>query len=305
MNNRSELYASARIAARESAFLTEEDFARLVRAGGAECERLLAERGKADERAERAERFAFFREICTKPAFLACFEAREDAFNAKCARKFRATGNPAFRSLASDLGRVPADRVFESAASGNFSALPARLAAALASLPVEAGPQEIDRALDAAYYAERAELARPLPAQLRRLFALETDLLNLGTLYRCRALGERALPHLAAGGELPPEKLAALEDVSDEELAQALGGAQVRPFLQRALAREDVSAACALQEIRLGLPLELLDGLRTGFFDQVRYWYRREGEMARVRRIRNAKRNGIPFSETAEKGGRV
>lgn len=292
MSGTSELYASARIAAREREFLTEEDFSRLAHAGASECERLLAEWGRADERACRAELFAFFREAGTKPAFLACFEAKEDAFNAKCARKFAACKNPALRELASELGRVPAQRVFEAVESENYRGLSDFLAAALSALPPEAGAREIDRTLDAAYFSEREFLARELPDLLRRMFALETDLLNLGTLFRCRTLGEECLSHFMPGGTLAAEKLAGLAGLPPEESAEALKGCEARPYLLRALGSGE-PPELALQELRLGLPAEFLAGRREGFFAQVNYWYRREAETMRLRRIRNAKRNGL------------
>ena len=274
MANGSELYASARIAAREREFLSEEDFARLDCAA---CDRLLAERG-------RAELFGFFSEICTKPDFLQVMRAKEDAFNAKCALKFRATGNPAFRALASAQGTVTAQTVFECVSAGAFRDLPDFLRSALSEDSAPSGAREIDTAMDFAFFKERARLSRKLPAAVRTAFALEVDLLNLEILFRCRALGESASPYLLEGGEESAEIWRARVALPSEDWAKAVAGRRVSDCARKAFCSD--SPVSALSGMRKNLFCERFGGIREGFLAQVGYWFRREAECARIRRVR-------------------
>lgn len=165
---------------------------------------------------------------------------------------------------------------------------------------VSGDPQEVDVALDSAYFSYAAQRARENDwKSLTRYWLASVDLTNLITLVRCRLLGTDAdfLSHiLLRGGDLSPEDFAARFGQPDEAIVRWVETHGYSDFMKPAQNRLDSIAALerARSEYLHGLLMRAGRQVVIGPEPVFAYLLAKEIEMQKIRIIAVGKLNGIP-----------
>lgn len=198
------IYANAVAKYNEGKLLDEEKLRRLADSDFASAVKMLCDYGygggTADEKSYDADAFIsketaalidYVYSDAPDPYLARVLTARFLFGNAKAYRKAKTSGV----LQAEAVYAMPDDEVREGITKGEYAALPAAMAAALAELDAKFGdgpedPKEIDVALSKAMYAYESENAKKSRSRALKAFVSgEIDLKNIFTVLRARALG--------------------------------------------------------------------------------------------------------------------
>ncbi len=223
------IYASARVRAREASLFGREVFSRMAEAGDFEAAlRILSESGLAVERdsdgeadieatldAYLREAFLLVSESVPDPALFSFLLLPYDCHNLKSAIKCSLQGGTLsgeeFDRLFLGLGRFSKEEIAAMVTKRDFSPLPEAMQKAapeaLLSYLSSRDPQEIDRLLDRAVFADMLALSERYGLKsFSGIVRIRIDLVNLLTCFRALRLGERGgetfLRFFIAGGTL-------------------------------------------------------------------------------------------------------
>lgn len=203
------LSLSARVHAMEVSLLSRERMERMLEARtDEEAVKVLAECGYAElsqvtpegvDRILAGRRETLLRELegaLPDPRFLEVFKVKYDYHNLKTLLKAEALGREHDRLLV-DAGRIPAAALKERLSGGSQRGLPDTLEKAVREarevLHATGDPQRLDFALDRAYFAEMADLARDTGSDyLKGYVAILVDAANLRCLVRALRMGKGA-----------------------------------------------------------------------------------------------------------------
>ena len=203
------LFLSTRIKSLERNLLTKERMERMLEARSVdECAKVLAECGwpemphvGLDEldallAQEREKTFQDLSSSAPDRRLLDVFKIKYDYHNVKTLLKAEAMGSDPARLLV-DTGRVPVSELTEKVRSGDFRGLPSILQDAISTAREVLGttndPQLADCALDRAYFADMAALARDSgSAFLEGYVRVSIDAANLRSVVRTLRIGKRA-----------------------------------------------------------------------------------------------------------------
>ncbi|WP_295579094.1 V-type ATPase subunit [uncultured Oscillibacter sp.] len=237
------LVISARVRALENGLLTRERMEQLLDARNSEeAAKLLQECGypyldaahpEEMDAALSAVREATLEDLggsAPDPRYLDAFKMKYDYHNVKAVLKAEAVGVSPDRMLM-DMGRVGADALKESLASGRLEDLPPMLAQAAAEarevLDTTRDPQLSDIVLDRWYYQEMTAVAQETgSAFLQGYVRAQIDAANLRTLVRTVRMGKggdflRGV--LLEGGDLSPDAVAKAGAAGPGALAELYG----------------------------------------------------------------------------------
>ncbi len=236
--------------------------------------------------------YRFLKDAELPPAVVRFFRVRPDFRNLKGALKARVVG-ASLEGLLVPHGTVPLE-----AFSRDLTELPEPLGLLAQELLADedAGPAELDRAVDAALFAELGRLAREArSAYLAEIAALMVDLANAKVLIRTRLAGmdPRDIAVLFFdGGKVPVSRFTAIAEMPASEVATALQRVDVFKSVDPAA----LASADTLDPATDGLLFTLLGRGRRGPEGPepvIAYVFARETEVATLRVLLLGRLSGI------------
>lgn len=305
------LFAAARIHALEARLLTQEQYGKLIDAPKGAEGRLLSEFGypKGDGAAESgriearvAEAYAIASDAVNDPTVFDALRYVYDGNNLKAALKCSLRTGFRAEDYMIPLGTVPTDAVTDAVRTGDFSAMPAHMAAAaeqaVTQYAEDGDPTGIDRAIDAACFLDRKDAAeRANIDALKEYVSLQADTINAVTRLRTTkaTFPENALP----GGTVPTDALTACDDGALD--ASAFAGTALAPIAEKIAAAE---SATALEALLDAFMMETVRPYQTEYFDAsplVGFLLASEAEARNVRLILAARDAGLPAETIRER----
>lgn len=313
------IYASARVRAREASLFGRETFSRMAEAGDFEAAlRILAEsgltivrdpEGEADVEATLdaylREAFSLVAESVPDPALFSFLLLPYDCHNLKSAIKCSLQGKTLaggeFDRLFLGLGRFSREEIAAMVAKRDFSPLPEAMQKAapeaLLSYRSSRDPQEIDRLLDRASFADMLALSERYGLKsFSGIVRMRIDLVNLLTCFRTLRLGERGgetfLRFFLPGGTLAEGDFA---DAFRQDGAAFLRRLSAGPFAP--LSEGAARSFAVLEKLADDLYLAALKQSGQNVYGPevvAAFLVRREYEVKNLRLLLAAKRAGLP-----------
>lgn len=299
MGYNSKIYANMLVSLESAKLIDEEKLRRIADASPFDALKILADYGWSDAEdietlisKETANLLEFINEYCADETVKAMLLTPFIFNNAKAAYKNRLTGSETPEAYYNGVN------ITDGAASGDYSALPAEMGAALTKLDesMEAQidqskklpPKIIDEALTTAMYAFLKRISKTKKT-LAGYTSAQIDMLNIMTFIRAQLLGidiRSAAESLITGGKIDADALTEAAADGSEALGGFIGDSA---YAEVFAGFEDGAQAIADIETRMDNQLYSLTAKGAGGFlgnaPLINYFYKKLAELKTVKMV--------------------